>query len=65
MRHKNKPQIEEDIFITTPGPVPKEPEHYVNRCYCEQCLAYRGTYEKDDDTDFPGTPEYVQESKGK
>jgi hypothetical protein len=48
MRHKNKPQIEEDIFITTPGPVPKEPEHYVNRCYCEQCLASRTDFSYDE-----------------
>lgn len=36
-----KPQIEEKIELTVPGPVPKEPDYYVNTCDCEQCLIYQ------------------------
>lgn len=58
-----KPQIEEKIELTVPGPVPKEPDYYVNTCDCEQCLIYQGTYEKDEDAEVPNTPDYIQEHK--
>lgn len=58
-----RPVIPENIELTVPGPVPKEPKFYINTCDCEQCIAYRGTYEHDLNTDIPGTPELTQEGE--
>ena len=61
-RENTRNEVQREFNITIPGNVPVPPRHYDHfPCDCEHCIAYRGTYQVDDDAESYETPELIQE----
>ena len=60
-RNNTRLEIGNEFEIQIPGPVPKEPKHSQKfDCDCDHCLAYKGTYTFNTDSDDFGTAELIQ-----